>query len=177
MSFATRLILFFALLAALSPRRSVSKKPNGEAQSTNLLSRPMPAAPLNMTMLLSRSSRALDIRKLYQRVGPGGKMRIGFLASTSCCSRCWLPGAIADPARWACKDQQVRRALPDSKAFGSPIWTMPRSTIIMLSAGEPVTNMVSLAAKSRIRKRVKSASFSRRSRWRNSTHSLNSWKV
>jgi hypothetical protein len=32
---------------------------------------------------------------------------------------------------------------------------MPRSTIIMLPAGEPVTNMVSPAAKSRIRTRVK----------------------
>jgi hypothetical protein len=40
MSFATRLILFFALLTALSPRRSVSRKLRvGDVQPTKLLSR------------------------------------------------------------------------------------------------------------------------------------------
>jgi hypothetical protein len=60
---------------------------------------------------------------------------------------------------------------------GTLTCTVPRSTIIMLSPCEPLTNMVSLAAKSRVRTRVKSASFCRRSRLRNSTHSLNRWKV
>ncbi len=34
MSFATRLILFFALLTALSPRRSVSRNPRFERRAT-----------------------------------------------------------------------------------------------------------------------------------------------
>jgi hypothetical protein len=45
----------------------------------------------------------------------GGKCESDFQHRRVCCSYGWLPGAIAGPARRVRREQQVRRALPDSR--------------------------------------------------------------
>jgi len=45
----------------------------------------------------------------------GGKCESDFQHRRVCCSYCWLPGAIAGPARWDRQEQRACRALPDSR--------------------------------------------------------------